>query len=302
MRRILLVILVAALAAPAALAKGLFPETIQLPNGWQPEGIAIGNGSLFYAGSIPTGAVYVGDVRTGMGKVLVQGAAGRAATGMKVDGKKLWVSGASTGKAFVYDVKTGALIREYQLASGTDPTFVNDVIVTRKAAYFTDSNRPVLYRVAIGGHGTPGDATSIPLTGDYQHQSGFNLNGIEATGDGRTLFAVQTASGRLFAIDATTGVARAVDLGGTMLTNGDGMLLRGRTLYVVQNQSNQIAVLKLKQKHGVWSGALQRTITDSDFDVPTTIARYGNRLCAVNARFSTPPSPTTTYAVVQTRD
>src|SRR5262249_28806930 len=103
-------------------------------------------------------------------------------------------------------------------------------------------------------------------------------------------------------IDPKTGVARNVDLGGTTLTNGDGMLLRGRTLYVVQNQSNQIAVLKLKEKRHAWSGSLERTITDSDFDVPTTIARVRHRLYAVNARFSTPPTATTTYSVVQTHD
>jgi sugar lactone lactonase YvrE len=293
-------VVVATLVVPAALAKSSFPETIQLPNGWQPEGIAIGSGTTFYAGSRATGAVYTGDLRTGLGKVLIQGASGRAATGMKVSHNLLWVSGAGTGKGTVYDLKTGAVVREYQLAQGTDPTFVNDVVVTSKAAYFTDSSRPVLYRVAIGPHHTPGDLTTIPLGGDYQHLGGFNLNGIDATDNGRTLLAVQTASGKLFAIDAKTGVARAVDLGTTTLTNGDGILLRGLTLYVVQNQSNQIAVLKLRPD--LRSGSLKRTITDPDFDVPTTIGLFGNKLYAVNARFSTPPTPDTPYQVVKTKD
>jgi hypothetical protein len=73
---------VAALAAPAALAKGSFPAVIPLPNGFQPEGIATGSGNTFYVGSIPTGAIYRGDLRTGQGGVFIQGAAGRAATGM----------------------------------------------------------------------------------------------------------------------------------------------------------------------------------------------------------------------------
>ena len=60
MRRILLLLFAAAvLAAPVALAKGAFPKTIQLPNGFQPEGIAI-KGNTFYVGSIPTGAVLRG--------------------------------------------------------------------------------------------------------------------------------------------------------------------------------------------------------------------------------------------------
>jgi hypothetical protein len=41
-----------------------------------------------------------------------------------------------------------------------------------------------------------------------------------------------------------------------------------------------------------------RTLTDPDFDVPTTIAAKGKRLYVINARFSTPPTPETTYDVV----
>ncbi len=141
-RLILFVAALAALAAPAALAKATYPETIPLPNGFAPEGIAIGNGNTFYVGSIPTGAVYTGDLRTGSGRILVPGAAGRAATGLEHDRGRLWVSGAGTGKAFVYNARTGSLLREYVLATGGG-TFVNDVVVTKKAAYFTDSMRPV---------------------------------------------------------------------------------------------------------------------------------------------------------------
>ena len=215
MRRMLLLLAAAAvLVVPAALAKGSYPETIPLPNGFQPEGIAIGKGNTFYVGSIPTGAIYVGDLRSGTGKVAIQGAAGRAATGLAYDRGRLWVSGASTGKAFVYDARSGALIREYQLATGADPSFVNDVVVTKRAAYFTDSSRPVLYKVALSKHGAPGAASTIALKGDYEHLTGFNLNGIDATPNGKTLVVVQSANGRLYAVDPKTGAARTVDLGG----------------------------------------------------------------------------------------
>jgi hypothetical protein len=108
MRRLVVLVAAALVAAPAALAKeGPFPKTIPLPNGWQPEGIAVGHGKSFYVGSIPTGAIYGGDLRTGAGSVVIPAAAGRAATGMKVDRDRLFVSGASTGKAFVYDLETG---------------------------------------------------------------------------------------------------------------------------------------------------------------------------------------------------
>jgi outer membrane protein assembly factor BamB len=298
MRRVTLVLTAAAvLAAPAALGQGSFPKTIPLPNGFQPEGIAIGNGPTFYVGSIPTGAVYAGSLRTG--KILVGGASGRAATGLKYDHGRLWVSGAATGKAFVYDARTGDFIRQYQLASGSGATFINDVVVTNRAAYFTDSSRSVIYRVGLSANGTPGAATTIPLTGDFQLVSGFNLNGIASTADGRTLVSVRSATGALFAIDPSNGATRRIDLGGAALTNGDGMLLLGRTLYVVQNQNNRIAVVSLAPD--LSRGTITRTITDPDFDVPTTIGRFGNNLYAVNARFGTPPGANTTYDVVRVR-
>jgi len=285
--------------APLADAKAPFPNTIQLPNGWQPEGIAVGEGSTFYVGSIPTGAVYRGNLRTGGGSIFVP-AAGRAATGLKFDRGRLFVSGATKGKAFVYDANTGSLIREYPLATDGGATFINDVVVTKTAAYFTDSNRAVLYKVPLAGDGSPApNAQSVPLTGDFHLENGFNLNGIVASPNGKTLLSVQTSTGRLFRIDPNSGVTRAVDLGGATLTNGDGLLLQGKTLYVVQNFSNQIAVIRLAPDLG--SGTLTRTITNRSFDVPTTVALFGSRLYAVNARFSTSPTPDTTYGIVQVR-
>jgi sugar lactone lactonase YvrE len=299
-RTAVMLALAAALAAPAALAKTSYPDVIPLPNGWQPEGIATGTGSTFYVGSIPTGAVFAGNLRTGTGRTLVQPATGHAATGLKHSRGHLWVSGASTGKAFVYNARTGALVRELQLASGSGGTFINDVVVTKNAAYFTDSMRPVIYRVPVSKRGVPGEAaTAVSLSGDYQHVSGFNLNGIDAVASGKTLLAIQSATGKLFAINPTTGATKAVDLGGATLTNGDGILLAGRTLYVVQNRDNKIAVVSLQRD--LSRGSIAKTLTDSDLDVPTTIARFGNRLYAINARFGATPGPDTPYSVVQLR-
>jgi sugar lactone lactonase YvrE len=302
MRRLILLLIAAAvLAVPGAMAKGSFPETIALPNAFQPEGVAVGTGSTFYVGSIPTGAIYAGDLRTGVGDTIIEGIpgpTGRRATGLEYNHGLLWVSGAGTGKVYVYDVRSRSLVREYALASA--PTFINDVVVTNRAAYFTDSQKPVLYKVELSGNGRPGAASTINLSGDYQHVAGqFNLNGIDATPSGRWLLAVQSVTGRLFRIDPNTGETTLVDLGGTVLMNGDGILLHGRTLYVVQNQLNKIAVLRLS--NDLTSGQLVREITDTDFKVPTTIARFGKWLYAVNARFGTPVTPDTTYHVVQVR-
>jgi sugar lactone lactonase YvrE len=300
MRRLMLLLTTfTCLAVPAALAKGSFPETIPLPNGFAPEGIAVGKGDTFYVGSIPTGAVYAGSLRTGTGNVLVPGATGHAATGLEYNHGRLWVSGAATGKAFVYNAQTGALLNELQLATSAGPTFINDVVVTGRAAYFTDSNRPVIYKVSKSSTGSPGAVTPITLTGDYQQVPGFNLNGIDATPSGRTLLTVQSATGKLFTIDPKTGATKLIDLGGATLPNGDGILLHGRTLYVVQNQLDKIAVVTLNPS--LTTGVVTREITDSDFDVPTTIDRFGKWLYAVNARFGRASGPDATYQVVQVR-
>jgi hypothetical protein len=70
---------------PALAAKGTFPEIIPLPDGWQPEGIAVGRGASFYVGSLLTGAVYGGDLRTGEGEIVVPPQEGRIAVGLAVD-------------------------------------------------------------------------------------------------------------------------------------------------------------------------------------------------------------------------
>jgi sugar lactone lactonase YvrE len=310
MRR--LVVLVAALAtvsAPAALAHGTpgwhgkhrhaLPEKIALPEGFAPEGIEIPFGTTFLVGSTQTGAIYAGDLRTGAGRVVIPGGAPgtSAATGLEYDRGRLWVSGAGTGTARVYDLRSGELIREYQL--GTPPaTFINDAVVTRDAVYFTDSQQPSISRIALGTHGEPGALTTIPLTGDYQHVAGqLNLNGIVATRDGKRLIAVSTGGKALYAIDAATGVAKRIDVGGYDLVNGDGLLLWGKTLFVVQNRSNRIAVFRLS--HDLASATFVKAIADPDFDVPTTIDRAGRQLWAVNARFGTATPADQHYDVVK---
>jgi hypothetical protein len=159
--------------SPASSGKGPhpFPEVIQLPTGFRPEGIEVGRGTTFYVGSVANGAIYRGNLRTGSGAIFIPGAAGKAATGIELDSRKrLFVAGAATGNAYVYDAKTGALLRTYNL--GTPPTFINDVVVTHNAAYFTDSQKNVFYRVPIGPGGALRDAQTITLGGDYAHVAG----------------------------------------------------------------------------------------------------------------------------------
>jgi sugar lactone lactonase YvrE len=293
----------ASLAAPPK----AFPKRIMLPNGFQPEGIATGRGTDFYVGSLGRladdgvttigGAIYKGDLRTGQGQVLVPSEAGRMAIGLAVDRRTnyLFVAGGPFGNATVYDAATGATVAEYQLTTAPFLTnLINDVIVTRQAAYFTDSFRPFLYRVPLGPGGAlldPAMVQEIPLGGDFDHVPGqINANGIDATPNGKWLVVVNYHLGTLYRVEPDTGMAVQIDIGGDTLPYGDGILLDGKTLYVMQNEFNHIAVVDLAPD--LLSGTVVRYITDPDyFKVPTTIAEFGSNLYAVNSRFDVAPPP-----------
>ncbi len=306
LKRITILILLLALLLPAsgnALAKSpaVFPGIISLPDGFQPEGIAIGRGTDFYVGSIATGAIYRGNLRTGQGEILVPPQPGRAALGLGYDRRTnyLFVAGGPTGAGYVYDASTGGNVAAFQFTSGN--TFVNDVVITRQAAYFTDSFNPTLYRVPLSRNGRlPGPLAveAIPLSGDFAFvPGGFNANGIDAAPNGKWLVIVNTTTGSLYRVDPESGQADSIDLGGASLPNGDGILLDGKTLYVVQNFFNQIAVIDLDLRS--LSGELAGTIGDPAFRIPTGVDEYGNALYVVNARFDTPPTPDTEYEVVR---
>jgi sugar lactone lactonase YvrE len=297
----LLIALAAVVAASAsATSDAAFPKRIDLPDGFQPEGIATA-GQRFFTGSLATGAIYSGSLRTGQGALLVQPQTGRIAVGMKEDRGRLFVAGGRNGNAFVYDARTGANLVTYQFVSSGD-SFINDVVVTTTAAWFTDSSKPVLYRVPLGPGGRPGAPSSfqvVELGGDYEQVGGFNVNGIDATASGKTLVIVQSATGKLFTV-TPSGVAKAIVLaGGESVPNGDGILLQGKTLYVAQNQLNVVAKIALASN--LRSGRVVRRSgkPPHDFDIPTTLALHGSRLYAVNARFGTTPTPTTDYWITQ---
>lgn len=277
-----------------------YPTVIPLPTGFQPEGIAVGNGDVFYVGASLTGAVLRGNLRTGEGAVLVPPAPGvRMSFGVSFDRRSdlVFVAGGLMGAGYVYDAKTGETVQTYPFAT-PGASFVNDVVVTRRAAYFTESLNPVLYRLPLGPGGElpdPTQADRLPLSGDFLNVSEcplpfpapMNANGIDATPDGEHLVLVNLCLGTLYRVDAETGVAKLIDLEGAAVPFGDGILLDGYDLYVVQNVLNQIAVVQLDPQFD--AGVLTRVITDPHFRVPSTIAEFGDALYAVNARFDVAP-------------
>ena len=166
-----------------------------------------------------------------------------------------------------------------------DAGFVNDVVLTRDAAYFTDSLVPQLHRVGIGRNGELTPPQRITYSGDLQFAQDFNVNGIDTAPGGRSLIVVQSNLGKLFRVDAGTGQTREIELD-QPVTNGDGILRRGHTLYVVQNRDNKVAAVELDGR--LRSGTVSRFLTDPRLDVPTTIAPFGDFIYAVNARFGRP--------------
>lgn len=289
-----------------------FPRVLAVPNGYQPEGIAIGEGPVAYVGSEADGSIYRLDLRTGAGRVLSP-AVGTASVGLKTDAYgRLFVAGGGAGDARVIDVRTGRVLAHYRLADSG--SYINDVVVAGRDVWFTDSSRPRLYHLRLGRHGElPRTSSAVALAGDYAEHDwpaplNNNANGIVTTPDGRGLLVVQSNTGLLFRVDPATGGTRRVDTGHLALPFGDGLLRDGRTLYVVlPNVTSTVDRLEVSPD-GTTAElvATQASPLFSDdaygpsvLTTPTTAAFFGSRMYLVDARVTiTAPGPGTAYRVV----
>ncbi len=297
---VLLPLTLAATPLPADAGHRAKVDRIDLPNGWRPEGITT-DGHKLYVGSLANGALYQANPRSGKGRVLSPGATGRVAVGVEYDARRnlVWVAGGDTNVIRAHSARTGKVKRTYTFDSET-PRFLNDLVVTRRAVFATDTLNQELAVVPLRSrHKLPASsrARTLPLVGDLVYQEGFNLNGIVRS-RGR-LLAVQTNTGLLFRINPRTGNTRVLDLGGYVLGNGDGLEIRRDKLFVVRNQISTIAKLDLNRR--LTKGVLKRELTNDDLDVPTTAALVGRSLWAVNARFGTDPTPETEYWITRVR-
>lgn len=281
-------------AAPAVARPGhRAPETVPLPDASSPEGIAGGPGSTFFAGSRADGSIYRGDFRTGRGDIFVAGIPGGVAVGLQYDPstRLLWVAGGATGTVTAYDGRTGRTVVRYQTPAGAAPRFLNDVDVTRDGVFVTDSRNAELVVVRYAGRRLlPPAVELLPLTGDWaQSATGNNANGIRALPGGDLIVVDQ---GSLLRVDPDTGVADLLEqTGGPALTAGDGLVLRGRTLYVVYGFSrDSVAVVRIGA--GARSYAVTGELFDDDLERPTTATLDRGALWAVNGKFTTMPTPT----------
>jgi sugar lactone lactonase YvrE len=284
---LLLLVLVTGVAVPAAASRPA--EIIVLPGAISAEGIAAGRGATFYAGDLFAGDIFRGNIRRGTAELFIDAPAGRQAVGMAADLRHdlLFVAGGFTGQGYVYDLGTGATVASYPFGD-PETSIINDVTVTKSGAWFTDSFQARLYFVPVSRAGVPGPSQTLALSGPAADTSGeFNLNGIQATANGKTLIVAHSANGQLYTVNPRTGSSATI--AGVSVPQVDGIVLKGRRLWAVQN-SNQVTRIRLDGH--LRSGVVQEVITSELFQVPATAALFGRRLAVVNAKFDTGIPPT----------
>jgi WD40 repeat protein len=266
------------------------PSSLQTTDACYPEGIAADNESgNFYVSSFSNGSIYSGNVNSSdvpLEVFLPGGQDGRTrAIGLKLDDEGLlYIAGGDTGKVFIYDTASKELVSSFDAPNAG---FLNDLAINPQTGdtYITDSFVPTLWRIS-GGQLKPWlDLSHTPI----RYREGFNLNGIVSTPDGRYLLTVQSNTGKLYRIDTQTEQVTPVDLGGAKLTNGDGLVLTGNTLYVIRNQG---FITKISLGNNFKSGeVVEDNITvpsptdEVDGDFPTTGALVSGRLLVVNSQF-----------------
>lgn len=260
------------------------------PAGSKFEGIGVDRAQrTFYVSETTGGEIHRGNVRTGSTEVwLDEGADGRAtARGIAVDGQgRVYIAGGPNSTQsggpdlWVYS-PSGQLLAALRV--GIADPFLNDVAIGPDgAAYFTNSNAPVVFRVARQ-HGTWKVSTWADATSVIPTQTGFNLGGIVTSPDRRSLIVAQGNTGRLWQFDLRTRKASPVRTGEANLVNADGLVRHGNTLLVVRNFDRVLTTLKLDS-----AGSRARLVRERATDperVFTTAELARGRLLLVDSKF-----------------
>ncbi|MEU8783438.1 superoxide dismutase [Streptomyces sp. NPDC048637] len=247
-----------------------------------------------YVGSYATGAVYKATPGHRTAQVfLPSGTDGRTtANGVKADrAGRLWVIDSTTGVA-VYGLHDRKLIARFDV-TGSARSFVNDLAIARDgSAYLTDSYRGVLYRVTprqltrAAAHGGRAElTTAYDLTRGIPDApaGGVALNGIVADPSGRYLLTVDMTAGTLYRVGLASGAVRQVALHGGDALHGDGLDLRGDTLWVVHNLTHTISRWKVGGDGA--SAHMERRIADRALQLPTTLIHSRGQTLVVRSQF-----------------
>jgi sugar lactone lactonase YvrE len=279
-----------------------------------PEGIAA-RGKTFYVGSTTDGTIYRGELDEPVATPFLPGGQdGRTqAVGMKIDGHTLFIAGGSLGRVFAYDLRTRELTGSWTVpqppSEGGPATFLNDLIVTRTGdVYVTDSRRPSLWHIDAEDRENDGDGTLSEFMSfqgtvvPYLDPPAFNLGGIAASQDGRTLVLAHSALRTLFRVDLEKRTVTTIDLRGEPV-GADGLVLRGRTLFAIERQGEQGFVVEIRMKLRLHEGRIVDRTSDPTFNDPTTAALVGPWLLVVNSQFGerNTNSPTVPFTVSRVR-
>ncbi len=300
---------VTALTTPVASARsrtsGHLPHSVALPNGTQPEGITSGPGATFYVGSVADGRILKGNLRTGMVRTLLAGAAGRSLRGLFFDHRTglVWAVGSlgAVGHIWAVSSRSGRVVSDTVVPGAG---FLNDLVVTRRSVWVTDSavGRLTMLRLTSSGRPTGGMPHFLTLRGEWPPSppNTFNANGIRSLPDG-ALVLNNSRVGGLWQVNRKTGYARRMMVkGGPAITSGDGLELVGTKLYNVRGAGGAEVVVTRMRRHGDrWRAEWLKTLTDPSLDVPSTATAALGSLWVVNARFGVPSPETASFSVTR---
>jgi Cu-Zn family superoxide dismutase len=287
-----------ALAAAGPAAAHRLPGAYDLPaDGIRLEGIGVDQraGVLYVSATNQSGAIYRGALGSDQLTAWVAPAPGNDGRGITVDRRgRVYVAGGPSAELRIF-APDGTLVAELPAAAGA---FLNDVALGPDGAvYVTDSRLPIIWRATEGPGGWRLEAwldvsptiTYTPSTTD------FDLGGIVATPGGRYLVVAQGNVGALWRIDLATRAIHPVAVP-TPLVNTDGLVLRGDTLYVVQNFTRQISTLALDDH---WMTATAVAVTPTPATRTFTTAKLaGGSLLAVDSTFGFAAAPADDRVVV----
>lgn len=278
-------------AAPVASAPGgrhILPAEVTFP-----EGIAYdAKSGTIYTVASPDGVIARVNARTGAVAVVQApavkaqiGAAFPGVLGLNIDSRgRLWMAGGRTGKVYVTNPKTGALIQTIEPPEAAKG-LINDITFAGGKAYFTDTLRPMLWAAGTGANVPAKPELWLDFNGTpLEYATGANLNGITSTKDGKTLLTGQMNKGLLFKIDVATKKITPIDIKGETVEGVDGLVLRGRTLYVIRQPAAEIVTIELSRDMS--SGTVVKRTNALGLLSPATAVVVGDELVVVNAQFN----------------
>jgi Cu-Zn family superoxide dismutase len=271
-----------------------------------PEGIAYdAKAGAVYTGSAATGNVVRVTLGSKQGTIVAANGAVLPAEpfpallGMELDGSgRLWIAGGRTGKMAVIDAAKGTVLKRFDTPAEPGG-LINDVAIAGGHAYFTDTLRPTLWRVSTKGSGIGEVEPWLSFTGSpLEYGQGANLNGITATPDGKHLIVVHMSKGLLYKIGVDDKRITPIETGGEALNTADGLVLDGRTLYVVRQGEQEIATVALSADLN--SGKVVSRFKNPALLWPATAVKVGDQLLVVSTQFNkrNTKDPVTPFSLV----